>query len=154
MADKIVREYNFVSGPETSTQPTSGAPTVDADLITKGYADSHYAALVPTIITGTRASPTAITALGGITFSGSQKEAVAFVKGTGAGTTNVTVNPRISVGTTFGQKLKICQRSATDFLKFQDGNGLDLDGDWLGDDASRELNLWWDGTNWKEEGRR
>lgn len=38
-----VREYNFTSGPETPTLPTSPTPTAADDLVTKGYADSTYA---------------------------------------------------------------------------------------------------------------
>lgn len=37
------REYQFIVGPETSTLPTAGTPTDDLDIITKGFADSHYA---------------------------------------------------------------------------------------------------------------
>lgn len=36
------REYQFISGPETSTLPTAGTPSNDADTITKGYADDKY----------------------------------------------------------------------------------------------------------------
>jgi len=39
-----IREYDFVVGPETSTLPTVGTPTVDTDIITKGYADDTYTA--------------------------------------------------------------------------------------------------------------
>lgn len=148
------RLFEFDIAIETAVISSVTDPSVASDTMNKGYADSHYAALADTILTGTRAAPTAITAVGGITFSGTQRNTIAFVKGTGAGTTDVSANPQISAGSTVGQKLKICQRSATDILKLEDGTGLDLDGTWLGDDASRELNLWWDGTNWKEEGRR
>lgn len=36
------RQYDFIVGPETSTLPSIGTPTGDDDLISKGYADSHY----------------------------------------------------------------------------------------------------------------
>lgn len=36
------RQYEFITGPETSTLPTVGTPTDDTDLITKGYADLNY----------------------------------------------------------------------------------------------------------------
>lgn len=36
------RQYDFIVGPETSTLPTAGTPSVDADTITKGYADDYY----------------------------------------------------------------------------------------------------------------
>jgi hypothetical protein len=37
------REYDFVTGIETSTQPTAGTPTDDNDTVNKGYADDTYA---------------------------------------------------------------------------------------------------------------
>lgn len=36
------RQYDFVSGVETPTQPSAGTPAVDDDVVTKGYADGHY----------------------------------------------------------------------------------------------------------------
>lgn len=36
------RDYQFNVGPETATLPTATDPTVDADLMTKGYADDNY----------------------------------------------------------------------------------------------------------------
>jgi len=36
------RQYDFITGPETDSLPTIGAPTLDDDLVTLGYADSHY----------------------------------------------------------------------------------------------------------------
>ncbi|MEM5810405.1 MAG: hypothetical protein QXP66_00720 [Candidatus Aenigmatarchaeota archaeon] len=37
-----IREYEFVTGIETSTLPDPGTPTAPSDIITKGYADSNY----------------------------------------------------------------------------------------------------------------
>lgn len=39
------REFKFVVGVETSTLPSATTPTVDDDLVTKGYADGQYAEL-------------------------------------------------------------------------------------------------------------
>lgn len=36
------REYQFIVGPETSTLPTVGTPSVDTDILTLGYADDRY----------------------------------------------------------------------------------------------------------------
>lgn len=41
MTSKI-RTFDFVTGVETSTAPTAGTPTLDDDIVTKGYADDHY----------------------------------------------------------------------------------------------------------------
>jgi hypothetical protein len=148
------REYKFAVGVETSAAPTATTPSASSDVLTKGYADTTYAANAPTIQgSGTFASPQAITAAGGLAFTGSAKDNIWFVKGTGAGTTDVSATDQIADGSFVGQKLKIVQRSATDFLKLETGNNLLLEGTWLGDAINRELNLWWTGTDWKEESR-
>lgn len=36
------REYRFIVGPETDTLPTAGTPTVAADVLTLGFADTRY----------------------------------------------------------------------------------------------------------------
>jgi len=40
-----IRQFDFVSGPETATLPSAGTPTLADDLITLGFADGRYAAL-------------------------------------------------------------------------------------------------------------
>lgn len=41
-----LREYNFINGPETDTLPAASTPTASSDLVTKGYADSNYVAVI------------------------------------------------------------------------------------------------------------
>lgn len=36
------RQYDFITGVESSALPAASDPTVDDDFMTKGYADSHY----------------------------------------------------------------------------------------------------------------
>lgn len=103
-------------------------------------------------VTGTRASPQNISAASGIAFSGTKWFNTWFIQGNG-GAVTVTANPRIAVGTATGQKLRLIGRSDTNTLSLDDGNGLDLNGSWVGS-ASRVLDLEWDGTNWLETGRR
>jgi len=38
----MTREYTFVVGPETPTQPTAGTPSADTDFLTLGFANSTY----------------------------------------------------------------------------------------------------------------
>lgn len=103
-------------------------------------------------VTGTRASPTAITAAGGISFSSSSTNNVAFIQGS-AGAVTVTANPQIVVGSIVGQQLLLIGRSATNTVTLADGNGLSLNGGIvLGLDS--QLLLVWDGTNWVESARR
>lgn len=102
------------------------------------------------IISGSRASPTNITAGGGITFSGQQRE-LAFVQGSG-GHVIVTANPQISAGTAVGQELTVMGRNDSQTLTLSNGTGLELNGEAvLG--ASDSLLLVWDGTVWVELSR-
>lgn len=57
-----LREYDFIVGPETSTLPTVGTPTVDSDIITKGYADDTYTAKAE--VYGSVSDITALKAIG------------------------------------------------------------------------------------------
>lgn len=103
-------------------------------------------------ITGSRASPTAVTAGGGVTFSGSNYDNVAFIQGSG-GAVTVTANPQIAAGSSVGQKLLLIGRSATNTVTIADGTGLSLNGTAvLGLDSI--IGLIWDGTNWAESFRR
>jgi len=36
------REYDFIVGPETDTLPTVGTPSLSADIMTLGFADTRY----------------------------------------------------------------------------------------------------------------
>jgi hypothetical protein len=151
-----MREYAFVTGVDSDSLPTPATPTVSADVVTKGYVDTYFATVGVQEQNGTRAAPTAVAAGTTLPLSTPKKENVAWVKGTGAGTTTSSANPQITTtGATVGMKYKVVQRSATDFLKLVNGNGLVLldGGSWVGDAIDRELNLWFDGTNWKEESR-
>jgi hypothetical protein len=112
-------------------------------------------AAVPTSspsISGSKASPTLITAAGGITFSGSAYSNLYFIAGSGSAVT-VTANPQISVGSLVGQTLKLVGESATNTVTLADGNGLSLNGSWVGG-LNSVLLLVWDGSVWVEESRR
>lgn len=103
-------------------------------------------------VTGSQASPTSITAAGGISFSGSNYFNVSFIQGSG-GAVTVTANPQIAAGSLVGQRLTLISESATNTVKIQDGTGLSLNGAWVGG-LSSVINLVWDGSNWVEESRR
>lgn len=149
-----MREYAFVTGVESDDLPTPATPSASEDVVTVGYLSTYYATIGVQQQNGTRAAPTAVAAGDTLPLATPKKENVCWVKGTGAGTTTSSANPQISTtGATVGMKYKVVQRSATDFLKLVDGNGLVLNGPWVGDTIDRELNLWFDGTNWKEESR-
>jgi hypothetical protein len=140
-----VREYKFDTGPETPTLPTATTPSASTDIMTKAYADSQYGATV----TGTRASPTSVTAAG---FTpGTAYRQRAFVQGSG-GAVTITANPRIAAGSIVGQVLTLVGCSDTNTLTIAHGNGLVMNGP-IELKADSKLHLSWDGTNWTEDGR-
>lgn len=110
-----------------------------------------------TTIFGTRASPRLITS-SGITvalghMSASDLKQVIFIKGSIAGENLVTANPRIQAGTVVGQEMVLIACNSDEFPRLNEGNGLDINGDWTGFNGS-SLTLLWDGTNWTEISRR
>lgn len=146
-----VREFIFVVGPETDTQPTAGTPTQSTDLTTKTFVESNFAN-IPTV-SGSEASPNSITAAGGITgpSSGEHFQAI-FVAGNG-GAIDITANPQITAGTVTGlQRIVIFGTSNTNTVKLDDSNGLSINGPvTLG--AEDSIELLWNGTVWREIGR-
>jgi hypothetical protein len=82
-------------------------------------------------ITGSRASATSITAVGGISFSSSNYFNDAYIKGSG-GAVTVTANPQIAAGSSNGQRLVLIGRDGTNTVTLADGNGLSLNGTWVG----------------------
>jgi len=104
------------------------------------------------ITSGTSGSPIAITAAGGITTTAGIDEDI-YVD-TAGGEVNVTANPQISAGTIDGQTLRLFGTNDLDYIKLENGNGLNLNGDWYSYEGA-VLVLSWDvsNTHWKEIGR-
>jgi hypothetical protein len=144
-----VRTYTFVTGVETPSLPSSTDPTVDADYVNKGYADKNYGA--PGVNrTGSKASPTDITAGGGITPIANRRMQIMFIQGSG-GAVDITANPQIVAGSQEGDILILVGCSDTNTVTFDHGTGLDLNGQRvLG--ANHMLMLMWlaTGTVWAE----
>ena len=102
-------------------------------------------------VTGSRGTPTDITAGGGITPGTSTFQKI-YIQGSG-GAVTVTANPQVAAGTTDGQRLILVGRSDTNTVTLANGTGLSLNGNiTLGDDDT--LDLSWDGTSWCEVSRR
>lgn len=100
----------------------------------------------------TRGSPTLITAVGGISFSGTHWKTTNFIAGN-AGPITVTATPQITAGTVISQDLILIGRDATNTVTLSDGIGLSLSASWIGG-LNSVLNLTWDGSVWVETSRR
>lgn len=107
-------------------------------------------------VTGTSAAPRAITAAGGVGFTGSTFRNIWYVE-SNSGAVTVTATPQIAAGTIEGQELKLVQMDATKTLQFSDGNGLALSGNsTLILDQIRKMAVFhWDsqGAVWVEQSR-
>jgi hypothetical protein len=150
-----VRDYNFTTGPETETLPTASDPIESGDLVTLSYAQSNFSAKAPTV-TGSYASPSAIIAGTGISFTGSALDNIWFIEGSG-GAVTISSSDRIANGVFVGQRLKLVGCSETNTVTMTSAtpgsNNLKMNGaTWVGGLYS-QIDLWWDGADWKEDGR-
>lgn len=98
-------------------------------------------------VSGSAASPTAVSAAGGIPATASIPFQTWFIQGSG-GPVTITAIPQISAGT-IGQQLTACGESNTNTVTFSNGNGLVMNGaKTLG---AGDCDRWiYDGTNWQE----
>lgn len=148
-AAALVSENNAETA-ETNAAASAAAAATDA--ATAATAATAVTAIGPEV-TGTRAAPSAIVAGIGVAFVGTKWFNTWFIHGSG-GNVTISANPRVAAGTNVGQKLTlIVPSTAVNSVSIADGNGMDLNGPWVGD-PGRSLDLEWDGTNWFELGRR
>ena len=134
----------------------AGVPSVATQIWTASGTDGTgywaTASAPAPALSGTFASPTAVTAAGGVVFSGTNYSNYYFLEGS-AGPIDVTANPQISVGSNVGQRLTLVGRSDTNTLTLEHGTGLSLNGTIvLAADSS--IDLLWNGTTWSEIARR
>jgi hypothetical protein len=135
------------------TAPTQTPNNNSTQIATTAYVDNAVSSVsVAPSIVGSSGSPTAITAAGGISFSGTNYENIKFIAGD-AGAINITASPQITAATNVGQKLVLISKDATNTVTLEDGAGLSLNGAWVGG-LDSVLELMFDGTNWVEKSRR
>ena len=107
---------------------------------------------------GSRGTPVAITAIGGISVLGAQRE-LQFIQGSG-GAVSISATPPIAAGTVVGQELVLVGCSASNTVTFDTATGVSLNGPIVmgsalaGGGAGAVLSLVWDGTTWDEVARR
>jgi hypothetical protein len=146
-----MRDYKIIPGPETPSLPASVTPTNPDDTVNKAYVDAYSGALGNNA-TGTKASPTSITAGGGITPVSNVTRQLMYLQGSG-GAVDITASPQIAAGTVTNQELIIIGCSDTNTLKLEDGTGLSMNGPHtLG--LNDAISFIWDQTNWVEISRR
>lgn len=104
-----VRIYEFITGIETATQPDAGTPSANNDLVTKSYADGLAASSSAFDVTGTHASPIAISNAGAISFTAGKQRSKKYVQGNAGAVTAGS----IQVGTVEGQELMLVGCSDT-----------------------------------------
>ena len=139
-----------------TSSPTLVAPSTSGNVLTSNgstWVSSAPASTAPSV-TGTYASGTSITAVGGITFAGSSNAlSVNYIVGSG-GAVTVTASPQVSAGSVAGQQLTLIGTSATNTVKLQDGTGLALNGPWIGAASSSLVLVWDSGASvWREIAR-
>jgi hypothetical protein len=121
------------------------------------FADGFESAAAPSVsvsitVTGTWASPVAVTALGGITPAGVAEEII-FIQGSG-GPIDITASPQIAAGTSNGQKLTLICTNDTNTVKVDDATGMALNGNFTMKAECVLSLIWVSGLNeWMEAGR-
>lgn len=145
----LLAVYNIPTGSPSGSYITSVANT--SDIALNVSAGQLTAALIKNIL-GTRAAPQLVTAVGGIVFSGAQMQSKVYVAGSG-GPVNVTATPQITAGTQDAQILVIQSTNAVNTVQLNDGNGLALNGPWIGG-LNSVIMLTWDTVNWVEISRQ
>jgi len=135
-----------------ASQVAAALSETNAAASAAAAAASAVAAAGANNMSGTRAAPNSITALGGITPPVGQYRNVMFVQGDSA-PVDVSANPRIAAGTVIGQELILIGRSDANTVTLQNGQGLSMNGDIVLDEDN-VIRFIWDGTNWTEMSRR
>lgn len=108
------------------------------------------------VVTGSPASPSTITAAGGISYTQSSGERqLYYLVGDTTTGTDITANPQIAAGTTTSNNLEIILIGTDDdkTVILDDGNGLSLNGQMSLANKSA-IGLLWNGSVWTEMFRR
>lgn len=139
--------YTVASGGGAYVQSVSSTPNIN--LAVSG---GNLTATFIYTINGTSGAPSLITAVGGISFSGSQFFTKSYIAGNG-GPIVVSASPQIAAGSVDGQQLMLQSKDATNTVELQDGNGLAMNGPWIGG-LNSVISFTWDGALWVEISRQ
>lgn len=139
-----------INSDTTAAQTISAGTGISVATSAGNTTITNTASSATLIATGTRAAPIAITAIGGITPAGVQREMI-FIQGSG-GPVTITANPQIAAGTTVGQELYLVGCSDVNTVTINNGTGLELNGACLLENTST-IYLIWTNPNWSEIAR-
>lgn len=158
--DPLVATAPLEFDPATSTFSMTEADRSGTDgWISSATLDDIYTTLeglaaagAAYVIYGTYAAPEAIVAGTGISASADQRQ-LRYIEGSG-GAVDVSVNPQIAAGTIDGQEMRLTGTDDTNTVLLEHGNGLILNGSWIGR-AGSVLDLFWSAgaAAWIETGR-
>ncbi len=159
--EMIRRSPKFTTGsatvdinmPEPSASELLGWNT-GATAITNYSASDVFGTLLPFTISGTRASPNAITAAGGISASTTAYRQLIYVQGSG-GAVDITANPQITASTIDGAELVVVCCSDTNTVTIDHGTGVDANGsNTMGDGDAMHFVYSTGSALWQEISRR
>lgn len=161
----VYQQYGVMNINSTSTSVATPATTTQYAIYFKddGYLYKKTSVGLETAVgagggalgvTGSRASPSTITAAG-LTYNtaGSARQ-MWFITGDTTTGTDITANPQITAGSTVGQELILVGRDSSRPVTFEDGNGLSLNGPNFIANANSTIGLVWDTSVWVEMFRR
>ena len=146
-----------ISNAQTYAQQAQSAQGFAEDAQTAAESAQASAELAATqvqyTVWGTAIAPKTIVAATGIVgatlINTATRRQIIFVEGTGAGETDVSANPQIEAHTVVGAELRIVGANNSNYIKLETGTGLLLNGFWTSDNDN-VLDLFWDGTVWRE----
>lgn len=153
-SDRSTGDLVFVRAEKTLYHyDASASDSADGDLIVEptDTTGRWFKVQIRPKATGSTASPTVITAVGGITPANAVDEII-FVKSDG-GAVTISASPAIAAGSFVGQYLTLIGTDDTNSLQIQDGTGLNLNGAVIINNG-QVLKLLWNGSAWLEIFRR
>lgn len=138
------------SSPMTAVAPGTSGNVLSSNGST--WVSSAPSSPAPNVVS-TFASPSSITAAGGVSFSGTNSINYTFIVGS-PGAVTVSASPQVAAGSVNGQLLTLVGTSATNTVKLSDGTGLALNGPWTGALSSSLTMMWDNGASvWREISR-
>lgn len=127
MGSRVI-EFNVTI--ETSALPDAGDPTVDPEVLTKGYSDSTYHKKRQSPAGNTFATPQELAAGDSILHGLGLKDdwAIVYVAGDG-GAVDLNSANQIAIPTRIGQMVTVVGTSDVNTVKLEHGDGLDQNGE-------------------------